>query len=545
MSIETKLMDPKNPNPSNGVELVGDLPPGGDQILTPEALGFVADLERQFGAQRKKLLERRQEIQARLDQGAKPDFLASTADVRAGDWKVAPAPKDLRDRRVEITGPVERKMIINALNSGAKVFMADLEDSLSPTWRNIVDGQINLRDAVRGDISFDDPKSGKHYELAEKTAVLIVRPRGWHLEEVHMRVDGAPVSAALFDFGLYFFHNARAALDKGTGPYFYLPKIESHLEARLWNDVFESAQATLGLPTGTIRVTVLIETILAAFEMDEILYELRDHIAGLNCGRWDYIFSFIKRFRNNPDFVLPDRGAITMTRHFLRSYSLLAIKTCHHRGAHAIGGMAAQIPIKNDPDANEEALAKVRADKEREAGDGHDGTWVAHPGLVPLAMAIFDEKMPEANQLARVRQDVDVKAADLLSVPEGDITEAGLRLNLNVGIQYTAAWLAGSGCVPLNNLMEDAATAEISRTQVWQWRHHGAKLDDGRVIDEDLIRKVLGEELEKVASSPQGVFGEGHLKDASELFETLIFEPELAEFLTLPAYERLVSTTDT
>ena len=545
MSIETKLMDPKNPNPSNGVELVGDLPPGGDQILTPEALGFVADLERQFGAQRKKLLERRQEIQARLDQGAKPDFLASTADVRAGDWKVAPAPKDLRDRRVEITGPVERKMIINALNSGAKVFMADLEDSLSPTWRNIVEGQINLRDAVRGDISFDDPKSGKHYELAEKTAVLIVRPRGWHLEEVHMRVDGAPVSAALFDFGLYFFHNARAALDKGTGPYFYLPKIESHLEARLWNDVFESAQATLGLPTGTIRVTVLIETILAAFEMDEILYELRDHIAGLNCGRWDYIFSFIKRFRNNPDFVLPDRGAITMTRHFLRSYSLLAIKTCHHRGAHAIGGMAAQIPIKNDPDANEEALAKVRADKEREAGDGHDGTWVAHPGLVPLAMAIFDEKMPEANQLARVRQDVDVKAADLLSVPEGDITEAGLRLNLNVGIQYTAAWLAGSGCVPLNNLMEDAATAEISRTQVWQWRHHGAKLDDGRVIDEDLIRKVLGEELEKVASSPQGVFGEGHLKDASELFETLIFEPELAEFLTLPAYERLVSTTDT
>ena len=545
MSIETKLMDPKNPNPSNGVELVGDLPPGGDQILTPEALGFVADLERQFGAQRKKLLERRQEIQARLDQGAKPDFLASTADVRAGDWKVAPAPKDLRDRRVEITGPVERKMIINALNSGAKVFMADLEDSLSPTWRNIVDGQINLRDAVRGDISFDDPKSGKHYELAEKTAVLIVRPRGWHLEEVHMRVDGAPVSAALFDFGLYFFHNARAALDKGTGPYFYLPKIESHLEARLWNDVFESAQATLGLPTGTIKATVLIETILAAFEMDEILYELRDHIAGLNCGRWDYIFSFIKRFRNNPDFVLPDRGAITMTRHFLRSYSLLAIKTCHHRGAHAIGGMAAQIPIKNDPDANEEALAKVRADKEREAGDGHDGTWVAHPGLVPLAMAIFDEKMPEANQLARVRQDVDVKAADLLAVPEGDITEAGLRLNLNVGIQYTAAWLAGSGCVPLNNLMEDAATAEISRTQVWQWRHHGAKLDDGRVIDEDLIRKVLGEELEKVASSPQGVFGEGHLKDASELFETLIFEPELAEFLTLPAYERLVSTTDT
>ena len=545
MSIETKLMDPKNPNPSNGVELVGDLPPGGDQILTPEALGFVADLERQFGAQRKKLLERRQEIQARLDQGAKPDFLASTADVRAGDWKVAPAPKDLRDRRVEITGPVERKMIINALNSGAKVFMADLEDSLSPTWRNIVEGQINLRDAVRGDISFDDPKSGKHYELAEKTAVLIVRPRGWHLEEVHMRVDGAPVSAALFDFALYFFHNARAALDKGTGPYFYLPKIESHLEARLWNDVFESAQATLGLPTGTIKATVLIETILAAFEMDEILYELRDHIAGLNCGRWDYIFSFIKRFRNNPDFVLPDRGAITMTRHFLRSYSLLAIKTCHHRGAHAIGGMAAQIPIKNDPEANEEALAKVRADKEREAGDGHDGTWVAHPGLVPLAMAIFDEKMPEANQLARVRQDVDVKAADLLAVPEGDITEAGLRLNLNVGIQYTAAWLAGSGCVPLNNLMEDAATAEISRTQVWQWRHHGAKLDDGRVIDEDLIRKVLGEELEKVSSSPQGVFGEGHLKDASELFETLIFEPELAEFLTLPAYERLVSTTDT
>ena len=545
MSTYTELMDPKNPNLSEGVELFGELPPGGEQILTPEALGFVADLERQFGAQRKALLERRQAIQERLDQGAKPDFLASTADIRAGDWKVAPVPKDLQDRRVEITGPVERKMIINALNSGAKVFMADLEDSLAPSWRNVIDGQINLRDAVRRDITFDDPNSGKHYELGEKTAVLIVRPRGWHLEEVHMRVDGAPVSAALFDFALYFFHNARAALDRGTGPYFYLPKIESHLEARLWNDVFETAQATLGLPTGTIKVTVLIETILAAFEMDEILYELRDHIAGLNCGRWDYIFSFIKRFRNNPDFVLPDRGSVTMTRHFLRSYSLLAIKTCHHRGAHAIGGMAAQIPIKNDPKANEEALAKVRADKEREAGDGHDGTWVAHPGLVPIAMAIFDEKMPEANQLARVRQDVDVKAADLLSVPEGDITEAGLRLNLNVGIQYTAAWLAGLGCVPLNNLMEDAATAEISRTQVWQWRRHGAKLDDGRLIDDDLIRETLGQELEKVSMSPQGMFNEAQLKDASDLFETLIFQPELTEFLTLPAYERLVSTTDT
>ncbi len=525
-----------------GIEIIGAACPGQDEILSPEALSFVAGLERAFGDERRTLLDRRRDIQARLDHGAKPDFLAGTADIRTGDWSVAPVPADLQDRRVEITGPVDRKMVINALNSGANVFMADFEDSLAPTWFNLIDGQINLRDAVARTITYDDPQKGKHYELGESPAVLLVRPRGWHLEEVNITVDGRPASAALVDFGLYLFHNASALQDSGTGPYFYLPKLENHLEARLWNDVFVHAQKELGIAQGSIRATVLIETILAAFEMDEILYELRDHIAGLNCGRWDYIFSFIKKFRSDPAFTLPDRAEVTMVRHFLRSYSLLLIKTCHRRGAFAMGGMAAQIPIRGDTVANEAALDKVRSDKEREAGDGHDGTWVAHPGLVPIAKAIFDKHMPQPNQLSNRREDTEVTAADLLQVPEGPITEAGLRQNLSVGIQYCAAWLAGLGCVPLNHLMEDAATAEISRTQVWQWRKHGATLDDGRVIDDKLIRATMYEELSAIsASSDDTLFEERHVQYARDLFESLIFADDLAEFLTIPAYARLVA----
>ena len=477
---------------AEGVEVLGDMASGFDGILTREALGFVAGLHRSFNPRRLDLLRARVDRQAEFDAGARPDFLVETAGIRGGDWSVSSVPRDLRDRRVEITGPVDRKMIINALNSGASVFMADFEDATTPTWSNLLEGQINLRDANARTIDFDDPQSGRHYELGEDIATLIVRPRGWHLTEKHVLIDGEPASGSLFDFGLYFFHNARTLLDRGSGPYFYLPKMESRLEARLWNDAFVAAQEALGIPRGTIKATVLIETILAAFEMDEILYELREHSAGLNCGRWDYIFSFIKKFRNDPSCVLPDRGEVTMTRHFMRSYSLLAIKTCHHRKAHAIGGMAAQIPIRNDEKANEAALAKVRADKEREAGDGHDGTWVAHPGLVPVAREIFDRLMPEANQIHRQRQDVDITAADLLDVPEGDITEAGFRQNVNVGIRYLEAWLRGSGCVPLYNLMEDAATAEISRTQVWQWLRHGARLDDGRTIDRAMFRRRAG-----------------------------------------------------
>ena len=524
-----------------GVEITGALQPGQDEILSPAALAFIAALERKFGGERRALLDRRHDVQVRLDHGAKPDFLAGTADIREANWTIGGVPDDLQDRRVEITGPVERKMVINALNSGANCFMADFEDSLAPSWANVIDGQINLRDAARGDISYDDPKSGKHYELGETPAVLIVRPRGWHLEEANVHVDGRAMSASLFDFGLYFFHNAAALADRATGPYFYLPKLENHLEARLWNDVFVAAQEALGVANGTIKVTVLIETILAAFEMDEILYELRDHIAGLNCGRWDYIFSFIKKFRNDAACVLPDRSDVTMTRHFLHSYSLLLIKTCHRRGAHAIGGMAAQIPIKGDEQANEAALAKVRADKEREAGDGHDGTWVAHPGLVKIAKDIFDAAMPEANQVGRLLGNVTITADDLLSAPDGAITEGGVRTNLSIGIQYTAAWLAGLGCVPLYNLMEDAATAEISRAQLWQWRRNGAKLDDGRTIDDSLIRSLMYEELSKISATEQIMFGEADLKAARDLFEKLIFEEEFTEFLTLPAYDHLVA----
>jgi malate synthase len=526
----------------DGVELRGAMRPGYERLLTPAALAFVATLEREFGAERRRLLARRAELQQRLDAGWKPDFLPETKSIREGDWRVAPIPPDLRDRRVEITGPTDRKMVINALNCGANVFMADFEDANTPSWDNMVEGQLNLIDAVRREITFDDPDTGRHYALHEKTAVLFVRPRGWHLPEKHLWTDGAPMSGALFDFGLFFFHNAAALLARNSGPYFYLPKIESHYEARLWNDVFVSAQAKLGLPRGTIRATVLIETLPAAFEMDEILWELKDHSAGLNCGRWDYIYSFIKKFAEDPGCVMPDRGQVTMTSHFLRSYSLLLIKTCHRREIHAMGGMAAQIPIRDDPAANEAAMEKVRADKRREAGDGHDGTWVAHPGLVGIAKGIFDREMPQANQIARKRQDVHVTAADLLTVPTGTITEAGLRQNLNVGIGYIEAWLRGTGCVPLYNLMEDAATAEISRAQIWQWIRHRARLADGRVIDATLCRELLAEELSKLRETAGAeAYRHGRFEDAARLFRELIEAQAFPEFLTVPAYDLIVA----
>jgi malate synthase len=485
------------------------------------------------------LLHARIERQKRIDAGEMPDFLAETAHIRADhSWKVAPVPADLQDRRTEITGPVDRKMVINALNSGAKVFMADFEDATSPTWANLIAGQVNLQDAVRRTIAFEG--GGKSYKLNDKTATLMVRPRGWHLVEKHFLVDGQPVSGGLFDFGLYFFHNAMAALERGTGPYFYLPKMESHHEARLWNRVFEHAQDALGIPRGTIKATVLIETILAAFETDEILYELKDHSAGLNCGRWDYIFSFIKKFRNRPGFVMPERAQITMTVPFMRAYCLQVIKNCHHRGAHAMGGMAAQIPIKSNPAANEAAIAKVLADKEREASDGHDGTWVAHPGLVPVALQAFDTHMPTPNQIFRQRDDVKVTAGELVAVPTGTISEAGLRGNMSVGIQYLAAWLGGNGCVPLYNLMEDAATAEISRTQLWQWMRYGAKLDDGRVITpalyDELLPQVMAKMEEEVGAER---FAKGHYAQAAELFTKMSKSADFEEFLTLPAYDMI------
>jgi len=495
------------------------------EILTAEAQRFLTTLARAYEGRRQELLARRVERQRRLDAGERPDFLPQTRSVREAVWSVAPIPPDLTDRRVEITGPVDRKMIINGLNSGARVYMADFEDSNAPTWRNNLEGQANLRDAVRGTIGFTSPE-GKRYALAPRTATLMVRPRGWHLDEKHVTVDGRPISAALFDFGLCFFHNAAALIAKGTGPYFYLPKLESHLEARLWNDVFNLAQDELGIPRGTIRATVLIETILAAFEMDEILYELRSHSAGLNCGRWDYIFSFIKKFRQRPDCVLPDRARVTMDRHFLKSYVDLLIQTCHRRGAHAMGGMAAQIPIKHDPAANEAALEKVRQDKLREVRAGHDGTWVAHPGLVPVAAQVFDAAMPGPNQLRVARDDVRVTAADLLAVPDGEITAAGLRTNVDVGIQYLESWLHGVGCVPIYNLMEDAATAEISRSQVWQWVRHGARLADGRVVTEGLVREVMA------AAFPTESL-------ATKLFGKMMTGVEFPEFLTLIAYEHL------
>ncbi len=510
-----------------------------DEILTPQALEFVQKLEQEFGQRRKDLLSRRQQIQAEINAGKFPRFLPETAHIRESEWQGASIPPDLMDRRVEITGPVDRKMIINALNSGANVYMADFEDANSPTWQNVVEGQINLKDAVNRTIEYVAP-TGKHYKLNDTIATLMVRPRGWHLYEKHVRLNGEPISASLFDFGLFFFHNARTLLDRGSGPYFYLPKLENHLEARLWNDVFNFAQDELGIPRGSIRATVLIENILATFEMDEILWELREHTAGLNCGRWDYIFSFIKKFRNYPDFILPDRAQVTMTTHFMRSYSRLTIKTCHRRGVHAIGGMAAQIPIKDDPQANEIALAKVREDKEREAGDGHDGTWVAHPGLVPIARDVFDRLMPTPNQIHRQLEDVHVTEADLLDVPDGTITEEGLRININVAIQYLESWLRGIGCVPIYNLMEDAATAEISRAQVWQWLRHGAQMADGRTVTRDLYFQLVPQELDKIkAMIGEARFSAGKFDKATELFNYLSTNKEFIDFLTLVAYDYL------
>src|ERR1022692_4091210 len=468
-------------------------------VLTPEVQAFLLKLAGAFESRRQELLARRRTVQHEIDHGKYPHFLPETAEIRHREWKVAPIPKDLRDRRVEITGPVDRKMIINALNSGASVFMADFEDSNSPTWNNNIEGQHNLRDAIRGTIAYESPE-GKQYRLGSNLATLLVRPRGWHLDEKHFLAEGKPISGALFDFGLFFFHNAAALIAKGTGPYFYLPKMESHLEARLWNDVFCLAQDELGIPRGTIRATVLIETILAAFEMDEILYELRDHSAGLNCGRWDYIFSFIKKFRAHAEFVLPDRSLVTMECHFLSSYVELLIQTCHRRGIHAMGGMAAQIPIRNDAAANEQALDKVRRDKLREVQAGHDGTWVAHPGLVPVAKEIFDKYMPEPNQISAKRTSHTVPAKDLLEVPKGDITEQGLRWNIDVGLQYLHSWLQGSGCVPIYNLMEDAATAEICRAQVWQWVRHGAHFKDGRLATEEMVKEIIHQRAAELGS---------------------------------------------
>jgi malate synthase len=514
-----------------GIEIKAPVSDTQAEILTPEALRFLASLAGEFDARRQELLARRKARQTEIDSGKFPDFLPETAEIRAAKWTVAPIPADLLDRRVEITGPVDRKMVINALNSGANVFMADLEDANSPVWLNNVDGQYNLRDAVNRVIDFTSPE-GKTYKLNDKTATLLMRPRGWHLNEKHALAGGRPMSGSLFDFGLYFFHNAKSLMARGTGPYFYLPKMESHLEARLWNDVFNFAQDALGVPRGTIRATVLIETIFGAFEMDEILYELRDHSSGLNCGRWDYMFSFIKKFRNFPSFILPNRSEVTMERHFLKSYSELLIQICHRRNIHAMGGMAAQVPIKNDPAANEQAIAKVRADKLREVKAGHDGTWVAHPGLVPVAKAVFDEYMKGPNQIDRKREDLHVTAKDLLEVPAGTITEAGLRWNIDVGLQYLEAWLRGVGCVPIYNLMEDAATAEICRAQVWQWVKHGVKLDDGRVVTAEMVRRDTDEQLEKLKTRP----GAGRFADAGRIFEQMMTSTEFPEFLTLAAY---------
>ncbi len=523
-----------------GLEITAEMKPEYKEILTPEAMQFLEKLLREFTDTRQMLLEKRKERQAEIDAGQMPEFLEKTEHIRRGSWTINSLPDDLLDRRVEITGPVDRKMIINALNSGAKVFMADFEDANSPTWDNVMEGQINLRDAINRTIRFENP-DGKTYTLNEETATLLVRPRGWHLDEKHVLLDGKPVSASIFDFALYFYHNARTLIEKGSGPYFYLPKMESHLEARLWNNIFIFAQEELGIPRGTIKATVLIETILAAFEMDEILYELREHSAGLNCGRWDYIFSYLKKFRNDPKMILPDRSQVTMTTPFMRAYSLLAIQTCHRRNAPAIGGMAAQIPVKNDPQANEEAFAKVRADKLREARDGHDGTWVAHPALVPVAMEIFDQIMPQPNQIDRKREDVKISAADLLQPPVGTITEEGLRTNVSVGIQYIAAWLNGRGAVPINHLMEDAATAEISRAQVWQWiRHPKGILADGRKVTFELYEQIRDEELNKIKEAVgEEHYEAGKYELAARLFTESTCQDDFEEFLTIPGYQHL------
>jgi malate synthase len=521
-----------------GLNIQGDIHAGFNEILTPESLTFIKSLHDHFNERRKDLLQFRIERQKEIDQGKMPDFLEDTVHIREGEWQVAPLPPDLMDRRVEITGPVDRKMVINALNSGAKVFMADFEDSNSPTWFNTIQGQINLRDAVTREIEYIHPVTGKQYKLNKEIATLLVRPRGLHLEEKHLLLNGVRLSASLVDFGLYFFHNAHQLVSKGTGPYFYLPKLESHFEARWWNDVFIFAQEYLNIPIGTIKATVLIETIMASFEMDEILYELKEHSAGLNCGRWDYIFSYIKKFRKLPGYIVPDRAQVGMTTPFMSAYSHLVIKTCHKRGVHAMGGMAAFIPIKNDPEANNKAINKVQMDKLLEVKNGHDGTWVAHPGLVQVAMDIFNEYMPEKNQIMNKREDVMVKASDLLEIPTGTITEDGLRTNINVGILYIESWLRGVGAAAIYHLMEDAATAEISRTQVWQWIHNEARLDDGRVITYELYQEFLKEELVKIREYVgDEAFENGRFKEAVDLFDRLVKDSDYVEFLTLPAYD--------
>jgi malate synthase len=522
-------MDPR-------IEILAPVDPALAHVLSPEALAFVADLQRRFNPRRQELLRAREERQAAIDAGGELGFLPETRAVREGEWQVAPAPADLQDRRVEITGPCDRKMVINALNSGAKVFMADLEDASSPTWFNVVDGQRNLFDAVRRTITFQNP-DGREYRLNPETATLLVRPRGWHLDERHVTVDGEPVSGSLFDFGLYFFHNARELVERGSGPYFYLPKLQSHHEARLWNDVFNHAQDALGIPRGTIRATVLVETLPAAFEMEEILHELRDHAAGLNAGRWDYIFSAIKTFQHEDGMVLPDRAQVTMAVPFMRAYTQLLVKTCHKRGAHAIGGMAAFIPSRRDPEVNEVAFARVREDKEREAGDGFDGTWVAHPGLVPVAMEIFDRVLGDRpNQKERQRDDVQVEAAQLtdFAVPGGQVTEAGVRANVSVALQYINAWLQGTGAAAINNLMEDAATAEISRAQLWQWIRNGARTEDGEPVTRERYERIRAEELAKLGGAGNERYG-----DAAEILDALVLADDFAPFLTIPAYAYL------
>jgi malate synthase len=523
-----------------GVAVNGAMAARFDEILTPEALAFVADLHRRFDPTRKRLLALRAERQKRFDAGETPDFLSETRHVRDGAWKVAPIPADLQDRRVEITGPTDRKMVVNALNCGARVFMTDFEDANSPTWTNCIEGQINLKDRWDGKLDFTDPVSGKAYALKPNPAVLVVRPRGWHLMEAHVTVDGEELSGSLFDFGMYLFHNAKKQIAQGSGPYFYLPKMESHLEARLWNDVMVHAQATLGLKLGSIKATVLIETLPAAFEMDEIIYELKDHMAGLNCGRWDYIFSYIKKLAKNANYILPDRSQVVMSKAFLQAYSLLLIKTCHKRGAFAMGGMAAQIPIKNNPDANAAAFAKVKADKEREAGNGHDGTWVAHPDLVPVAMEVFNRMMPTPNQLHVLREDVAVTRDELLKPHEGTRTEAGFRENIRVGVQYMEAWLRGRGAVPIYNMMEDAATAEISRAQIWQFVRYGVTLEGGVKVTPAWFEQVYAEEMDRVKGEiGEAAFAGGRFPEASRLFRDMSLAPDFADFLTLPAYQMI------
>ncbi len=523
-----------------GLEISATISSEYAQILTVEALEFVVKLQRTFNQRRLELLTLREERQKQIDLGKLPDFLPETKEVRESDWVAAPIPADLQDRRVEITGPVERKMIINALNSGAKVFMADFEDSNSPTWANNIEGHINLRDAIKRTISYVNPDNGKAYQLNEKTAVLLVRPRGWHLPEKHVKVDGELMSGSLFDFGLYFFHNVKQLLANGSGPYFYLPKMESYLEARLWNDVFVLAQNELGIPQGTIKVTCLIETITATFELHEIIYELKEHIAGLNCGRWDYIFSYIKKLRNLPGYVLPDRGQVTMAVPFMDAYSRLVIQTCHKHRIHAVGGMSAFIPIKNNEAANNEAIEKVRQDKLREVKNGHDGTWVAHPGLVKVAMDVFNENMPSPNNYHMTRKEDVITQKDLLTPPAGTITEGGLRMNINVGILYIESWLRGIGAAALHNLMEDAATAEISRTQVWQWIKNACQLEDGRTVTYDLFKQILPSELENIkAYVGEAAYNQPTMAKAIAMFDSLVQQGDYKEFLTLPAYQEI------